>query len=264
MKKGKPKFRMTFWTAVAVLLYFSCNYLTKKERTDNARLEIPQITVEANEQIINHVGYSVSFNDETKIPNWVAYELTASESDGEILRDGMRFCPDPEIGGFQADNDDYRNSGWDKGHLAPAADMKWSEQAMRESFYFSNICPQNHNLNAGVWKTLEDKSRDYAVKYGSVYIVCGPLITSNEHGHIGDNRVVVPDGFYKVLLVRHDGVYDGIGFYFKNAAGRKKLKAYAFPIDKIEEMTGMDFFHALPDDIENEVESRYNAEVWGL
>ena len=134
--------------------------------------------------VFNHTGYTVSFNSATKIPNWVAYELTAEEAVGTVKRDNG-YYPDPDIKAPQADNNDYRNMGWDRGHMAPAGDMKWSMEAMHESCYFTNICPQNRNLNAGDWNTLENKCRTWAQRYGSVQIVCGPIVGEMKQGTLG-------------------------------------------------------------------------------
>ena len=246
---------------IFTLLQVSCGSGKKVEAVSTIPIETPKVMDGRENQVIVHKGYSVSYNKGTKLPNWVAYELTAEEVSGTSKRIG-RFYPDPDVEGRQADNDDYRNTGWDKGHIAPAGDMKWDDQAMLESCYFTNVCPQNHNLNGGDWRSLEEKCRDYARRFGSVYIAAGPIEGEAKNGVIGRNLVVVPDAFYKVLLVCIDGKYEGIGFYFENAAGHKPLKVYVKTIDEIETLTGIDFFYTLPDKLENEVESVVNDEIW--
>lgn len=227
------------------------------------KLAIPEFTKSTKSQVIEHVGYTVSYNEQKRNPNWVAYELTAEEVAGTVKR-GDDFVRDPLVIGRQADDSDYRKSGWDRGHIAPAADMKWSGQAMEESFYMSNISPQNNNLNRGVWKSIEETVRDIALKYGSILVVSGPVFTTkNGLGHIGKNRVMVPNAFYKVLMVDNGG-YEAIGFYCENVAGRKSLSSYVMSVDQIEEIAGIDFFPALPDEVEEVVESRYNLPVWGI
>ncbi len=226
-------------------------------------LEIPILKSNAPEQLIPHLGYTVSFNSDTRLPNWVAYELTRAETCGDLPRESHFEC-DPDVEGAQAEDDDYRNSGWDRGHMAPAADMKWSRQAMKESFYFTNVCPQNRNLNRGDWKALEESCRDWAKQYDGIYIACGPIISRSMPPRLGVNRVVIPDSFFKVILVRHDGKYEGMGFVFENKAGHKSLASYACTIDHVEELTSTDFFPQLPDEIEAEVEARKKTSFWGL
>lgn len=247
------------------MLYTRCqtNSVGNHDKADKISLElaIPQFTKSTKSQVIEHVGYTVSYNEQRRNPNWVAYELTGEEVDGTEPR-GSKFIPDPNVIGRQAVDDDYKHSGWDRGHLAPAADMKWSEQAMDESFYLSNISPQNGNLNRGVWKSIEELTRDNANRYGEILVVTGPVFTDKKGlGYIGDNRVLIPNAFYKVLLA-YDNGYTGIGFYCENVAGKKKLQTYARSIDEIEEITGIDFFHLLADEIENEIEARYDWNDW--
>lgn len=216
----------------------------------------------ANEILINHLGYIASYNSIAKIPNWVAYELTKEETLGIVKRDNG-FYPDPDLNADQATFDDYRNNdGWDKGHMAPAGDMKWSSQAMHESCYYTNICPQNHNLNNGDWKILEEKCRTWAQKFGNIFIVCGPTIGEMKSGTLGANQVVIPDAFFKVILAKSADKYEGIGFVFENKAGHRNLSEYAMSIDNVESITGLDFFSYLPDKIENEMESYYSKDVW--
>ena len=249
--------------AVFVLLPGSKEQSGRNIEGISLELAIPQFTKSTKSQIIEHVGYTVSYNEQRRNPNWVAYELTAQEVAGTEPR-GDDFVPDPMVVGRQATTDDYKRSGWDRGHLAPAADMKWSDDAMAESFYMSNISPQNQNLNRGVWKSIEELVRENASRHGKLLVVTGPVFTNKKGlGYIGDNRVLIPNGFYKVLLA-YDGEYTGIGFYCENVAGKKKLTKYARTIDEIEELAGIDFFHMLPDEIETAVESCYQEYEWGL
>lgn len=231
-------------------------------RAQIANVEIPRCTDGRTEQIISHIGYTVSYNEDYCIPNWVAYELTTSEVEGLESRSD-KFVPDPMVTGRTATTDDYRNSGWDRGHMAPAADMKWSRQAMVESFYLSNICPQNHNNNAGVWKKLEEATRSLAGRFSFVYVVSGPIV-GKAHLKIGPNKVAVPKAFFKCLLVADGDRWQAIGFVTPNEAGKRPLAEYAHSIDEIEEMTGIDFFPALPDDIEALTEADFDPEIWEI
>lgn len=227
---------------------------TTQASSRNGALEIPVMKSRAGGQIIRRKGYTLSYNADYKTPQWVAWELTKKETKGKEER-ADKFLPDPDVKGAKAYTADYTRTGYDRGHMAPAADMKWSRQAMEESFYLSNICPQNPNLNRGDWNDLEEKSRQWARKFGAVYIACGPIYDSKEPKRIGNNRVAVPDAFYKVILVNDPKKPKAIGFVFANAAGHLSLKKYAVTVDSVEKKTGIDFFPALPDEVENRIEA---------
>lgn len=224
-------------------------------------VEIPARLTNRTERIITHKGYTVSYNADWKIPNWVAYELTDVEVGGEEPR-AKQFVPDPMVPKYEsATTEDYKNSGWDRGHMAPAADMKWHPQAMRESFYLSNVCPQNHNLNGGVWKDLEEQVRDLALQKGHIYVVCGPIVPE-DYVTIGDNHVVIPSAFFKVLLQEDNGNIHTIGFVYENIAGHRPMSTYAMTVDEVEAITGIDFFPSLPDEIENNAEAEVDFTKW--
>ena len=223
-------------------------------------LEIPVSSVPRQEQIIHHNGYTVSYNKDLKIPNWVSYELTRQETKGKEKRSD-NFIADPLVKGTIATNADYARSGYDKGHMAPAADMKWSPEVMKESFYFSNMCPQRPQLNRRGWKNLEEKIRDWAIADSAVIVICGPII-ERESKTIGKNKVAVPQQFFKVVLSPFVKPVRGIGFLFNNRQAVEPLSTYAVTIDSIEKLTNMDFFSPLPDEIENEVEANADYYQW--
>lgn len=223
-------------------------------------LEIPVSLTRRQEQIIHHTGYTVSYNKDLKLPNWVSYELTRKEIKGKEKRSN-RFITDPQVRGLIATNTDYAHSGYDKGHMAPAADMKWSPQAMKESFYFSNMCPQHPQLNRRGWKNLEEKIRDWAIADSAIIIICGPIIT-RQPKTIGKNKVVVPQQFFKVILSPFVKPMRAIGFLFNNKQSVEPLSTYAVTIDSIEHLTNMDFFAALPDEIENKIEAEADYFQW--
>ena len=227
------------------------------------KYELPKITnTGVSEKLVEHIGYTVSFNTKHNIPNWVAYDLTSEEVAGVTPR-AKHFEPDPQIIGCPT-TDDYKNSGYDRGHMAPAGDMKWSEQAMTESFYLSNICPQNHNLNGGDWKALEEHLRTMATQYEKVYIACGPIISAKPKTIGMYHQITVPDAFFKVVLRKKGDSWSAIGFMMPNQAGHKSLNKYAMSVDDIEIITDMDFFYNLPDEIEEIVESSYQLSDWSL
>lgn len=223
-------------------------------------LEIPTLLTPRQQQIIRHTGYTVSYNKDTKLPNWVSYELTRAETKGKEKRSN-RFIADPLVKGAIATNADYTRSGYDKGHMAPAADMKWSPVAMNESFYFSNMCPQHPQLNRRGWKKLEDKIRNWAVADSAIIIICGPVI-KKQPKTIGKNKVVVPQQFFKVILSPFVKPMRAIGFLFNNEQSVDPLSAYVVTVDSIERLTNMDFFSLLPDEIENKIEAEANYFQW--
>ena len=216
--------------------------------------------LQRTDDVIEYLGYSVSYNKDRKIPNWVSYELLASETDGPYSRKGKNFRQDPSLSLSQADDNDYRNSGWSRGHMAPAGDFKWSDDAMWDTFYFTNCCPQNQSLNAGQWNTLEQKVRDWAKMFGKVYVVTGPIIGKNIYGTIGNNRVVVPDAFFKAVLANDQT----IAFVMHNHNNNENMQKCAMSVDDLEVLTGIDFFSELDDNFENQVEAIYNLRTWNL
>ena len=201
-----------------------------------------------SEQIIKKKAYIVSYNKDSKTPNWVAWHLTAEHTDGPYRRLG-NFHEEEDVPVPRATLDDYRGSGWSRGHMCPAGDNKWDETAMFESFSLVNVCPQNACLNSGLWNSIEMDCRKWARRYGDIYIVCGPVFYNREHEVIGYNEVYVPEAFFKVVLCLN-GKPKAMGFVVKNTDGNKKRDLYYNSIDQVERIAGMDFFPSLPDDIE--------------
>ena len=228
----------------------------------DSQLELP--AEREGDRIMKYQGFVSSYNPETLIPDWVAYELTAEETSGEATRAEKDFSMDFNYRGKQAKREDYFASGWTRGHMAPAGDFMWDDSAMSETFYFMNICPQREELNNKDWQYLEKQVRAWARKYDKVWVVTGPIVGDNIYGTIGEDHVVVPDAFFKAVMV-HDGKqYQSIAFVMGNDAERYWLQDCALTIDELEQKTGLDFYPALPDDIEEDTESRYDFSVWGI
>lgn len=211
-------------------------------------------------KIVDYTAFTVGFNPEDHIPNYVAWELTGEHAQGKLKRSD-RFMADDAVKGC-ATPDDYRNSGYDRGHMAPAGDMKWSREAMDESFYLTNIVPQDHSLNRGVWNRLEEKCRQRALRDSAIVIVCGPVPGDPVDVRIGYNQVAVPQRFFKVILSPYSDPPQAIGFVIPNGSTRGGMQPYAMSVDRVEELTGYDFFSQLPDSIENQVESKCNFNRW--
>lgn len=222
-----------------------------------SRVVVPSNTVE---EIINYPGFTVSFNKKHHQPNWVAWELTAEETKGTEPRSN-NFAADLNVDGC-ATLADYKGSGYDRGHMAPAADMKWSAKAMESCFYLTNMCPQLSVLNSGTWGKLEDKCRTWALRDSAIIIVCGPILTDRITKTIGETKVSVPSRFFKVILAPYANPPRAIGFVMPNGKVQGGMQQAAMSVDEVERITGFDFFSALPDDIENEVESQCNFALW--
>ncbi|MBR4380421.1 MAG: DNA/RNA non-specific endonuclease [Bacteroidaceae bacterium] len=224
-------------------------------------LEIPAKLKDRSEKIMRRSNYTVSYNRNWNLPNWVAWELNKNETKGKNNRN-EEFTSDPELPKVnQVEPWDYSGSGYDRGHMCPAGDNHFDAKAMNESFYMSNICPQNHELNTGKWNDLEIACRRWANKYGEVYIVCGPIIDKRKGKRIGkEHDIIVPEQFFKVILITSTKPARAIGYIFENNGSDRPYKAYS--IDEIEQKTGMDFFPNLPDNIEDIVESRYEVSDW--
>lgn len=212
------------------------------------------------EHLVDYVGMNISFNPKAHVPNWVAWELTGEEAKGTLPR-GQKFVTDESVPGC-ADPWDYSYSGYDRGHMAPAGDMKWDKKAMAESFYMTNICPQLNSLNSGAWRTLEEKCRVWAQADSAIVIVAGPVLTDKLTETIGDSHVVVPKRFFKVVLSPYSNPPRGIGFIMNNGKVAGGMQKAAVSIDEVEALTGHDFFSALPDDVESVVESQCKFNDW--
>jgi len=221
-------------------------------------LEYPAL--HANEKIISHTGYSFVYSEEHEQAKWIAYELTKEETNSLFERTD-KFLVDPLVSTGTAENSDYSNSGYDKGHLAPAADMGWSATSMKESFYFSNMSPQLPGFNRGVWKRLEEMMRSWAIDNSAIYIVTGPILTSGLPT-IGGNRVSIPNYYYKVVLDYTQPEIHAIGFVLPNQSSSESLSSFAVSIDEVERQTGIDFFPALPDEQETKLEKEVCQACW--
>lgn len=224
-------------------------------------LEVPGKLNDRPEQILKRVAYTASYNSDLRIPNWVAWQLTGTHTEGKNKRAGVKFQEDTDVPLPRAVDFDYVRSGYDRGHLCPSADNRWDATAQEQSFLLTNVCPQDHNLNVGDWHELENLCRKWAKTYGSIYIVAGPVLLKGKHKIIGKNKVTVPEAFFKVVLCM-EGEPKAIGFIYRNESGNRPKSYYVNTIDDVERITGIDFFPALPDDVEKAVEATCNLEEW--
>ena len=213
------------------------------------------------ELLLRRFAYTVSYNKTTKIPNWVAWKETKQYANGKLKRTSSNaFREDEQVKQPRATLEDYKHSGWSRGHMYPAGDAKWSKKAMYESFLLTNICPQDQKLNAGDWEEIESLCRQWAKRYGEIYIVCGPILDEN-FSTIGKNKVAVPKAFFKVVLSMYPEP-KAIGFVCENAPNNFKVQDYVLCVDEVEKITGIDFFSFLDDNIENKIEAQSNLKLW--
>lgn len=224
---------------------------------DLIELELPQCD---ERKIVRHAGFTFEYDESNEQAKWVAYQLTASETVRRFKRSD-NFRIDPKISSGSATDDDYRRSGYDRGHLAPAADMAWSSQTMSESFYYSNMSPQVPGFNRGIWKRLEEQLRNWAVELDTIYVVTGPILSGNMN-YIGPDNVAVPNYYYKAVLYSRGSESRAIGFVMANLASQENVFNYSVSIDSVEKLTGLDLFAALPDHLENSIERNLCVSCW--
>ena len=209
---------------------------------------------------IHHSSYSFSYSEQHEQAEWVFYELTSAEAEGGYDRSND-FRVDPSCTTGSAELDDYKGSGYDRGHLAPAGDMAFSERAMSESFFMTNMCPQDASFNRGIWRSLESQVRNWAIEEGSLMVVTGPIFTDATES-IGANHVTVPKYFYKIILDLNEPEVKALAFILPNQKGSEQLDFYTVSIDSVETLTSINFFPGLPDDQENELEKYTLTDLW--
>jgi endonuclease G len=214
-------------------------------------------------EVIHHTHYSLSYSEPHEQAEWVYYELTASEATNNRFKRTNNFREDAKVNTGSASMSDYKGSGYDRGHLAPAGDMAFSSTAMSESFYMSNMSPQHPSFNRGIWKELESLTRAWASEYSTLYIATGAILTPNLRT-IGSNQVSIPSYYYKAILDYDEtsGDYRGIAFILPNQKGNRSLQSYVVSIDNLESRTGIDFYPQLFDSIENSIEANYDLDHW--
>ena len=258
--------RKIILTVLILLILLMINYLYFHYRTNEKVIDYQNIQISElpyfhkDEQIIKHQNYTLSYNEKYEQANWVAYVLTKNNLVKNVKRTN-KFTEDKQVITGSANSLDYKKSGYDRGHLLPAADMTFDKTAMSETFYYSNMSPQKAGFNRGIWKKLENKIRILAIEYDTVWIATGPVFSSSM-GLIGENKVAVPKYYYKALLVRKNNNIEGVGFVLENKKSKASLIDYIITIDSVENLTGLDFFYSLPDNVEDQIESEINLEYW--
>ena len=258
------------WVLIILVIAITIFIITPTENPvkvtlvfDSVAEELAIPAIKDSDFVIQHTGFTLSYNEEHEQPNWVAYLLTADEAFATTAPRNDNFHEDPAIPTGSATLADYRNSGYDRGHLIPAADQKWSAEAMDDSFYMSNMSPQTHAFNGGIWNSLENAVRTMAVQNQEILVVTGPVLTDGPYKTIGDNKVSVPNYYYKVILDYYGNEKKAIGFIMAQDA-KGDISTYAVTVDDVEKLTGIDFFPLLEDAEENELEGSFNVKLWDL
>lgn len=226
--------------------------------TASYALEIKDLVYyDEDDQVVKHTYYTLQYNEDFEQADWVAYKLTAYMATTKVCERLSYFRKDPLVETESANHFDYTNSGYSRGHPVPAADMHWDDTAMWETFYASNISPQKQPFNNGIWKDLEEQVRDWAEEYEEIFVVCGPIVFENSCEYLEKGGVAIPEMFFKVVLDYEEP--KAIGFVMMHEDSDLPLESFAVPVDFVETITGLDFFHTLDDETESEIESECHS-----
>ena len=213
-------------------------------------------------ELLCRKGYLLAHNPEKKTPIWVIEHLTVEKASGTIPRYN-KFEPDPDLAEDQrAELSDYKGSGYDRGHMAPAADMRWDQQAMEECFYLSNMVPQvGKGMNQGIWKDLEERVREWAIDRGELYVYTGPIYEKEVSEVVGKNKVAVPSHLYKIIYDARK--VEVIAFIMPNQSLKSSdMPVYIVTVREIERKTGLDFLSKLDSQVQELVETKKSSGLW--
>ena len=263
LKRIKPNFDFFHFDKLLILFLtvflfvFGIFAQESVQQYDNLKFGIPGPA----DTIINREGYALGYSEKHEQAIWVSYILTREELSERKAKRTNKFLPDPDIPSESARPSDYTRSGFDRGHLAPAADMSFSVTAMRDSFYMSNMSPQRPAFNRGIWAKLEKQIRRFANQEVCIVVVTGPVLPAEKTVTIGASKVTVPEYYFKV-------VYDltppqkMIGFILPNKGSQNELFSFAVTVDHVEKITGLDFFKLVPKQKQEKLESTISVESW--
>jgi len=278
-------FKTGLFAALASLAFFLFNQFGSKKADQpldsKPPIEIPDDSAEAprpkpqtesqvpdeifpasSGELVRHTWYALGYSEDHEQAEWVAYELTRERLNENWAERPNTFRPDPAVHTESATPRDYSSSGYDKGHLCPAADMAFDATAMDETFFMSNMSPQVPAFNMGIWRELEELTRDWARRFKRLYIVTGPVLTEPGLKQIGFSKVTVPAAYYKVLLAPDQ--QRAIAFILPNQMSEKLVTDFACSIDQVEERTGIDFFPELLKGLGEELEGSLDKDAWPI
>jgi endonuclease G, mitochondrial len=245
---------------LSVITLFACLYSFSIGPLKNC-VQIRNLTPISAGEIIEHTYYKLAYSEMHEQAIWVFYMLTPDFFNSSIYRTDD-FRVDPEIKTGSATPEDYKGSGYDRGHLCPAADMKLNESSVSESFFMSNISPQEPEFHRQIWGKLELQVREWAKTEDTIVVVTGPIFR-NTKGTIGENRVTIPGYYYKIVLDL-TGKKKMIALVFKNSYEKRPIENLVLSVDSVEKLTGIDFFAGLPNEVENKLESNSDIRLWNF
>lgn len=268
--------KVGIFATILALLYFGFQKLMGKETPAEEPVvaDVPNVEETAADSVfylpstpqgtvVSHQYFALSYVEKYELPEWVAYELTADRLQSPWVERADNFRPDPKVETGSATLEDYRRSRFDRGHLCAAADMAFSEAAMSETFFMSNIAPQEPGFNKGIWRELEELVRDWAKRSKHLYVVTGPVLTQPVKFWIGENQVAVAPAFYKVLLDLREPERKAIGFIVPNETSDERIETFATTVDEVEKLTGINFFENLVEPkLEAELEAGFDMGLW--
>ena len=212
-----------------------------------------------SDTLVRYDAFDVHFNAERGIANCTVYEFVVNELNGTVERSG-EFMQDSSVKGCPSPQD-YAGSGMHRGHLVPAADLKWSDVAMRQSFLLTNVCPMHRALNEGGWAKLEEKVREWTARDSALLVFTGPVVSDGDTT-LASGRVKVPSSYFKVVLAPCVKPMRAIAFIYPNGHSSGRLQQYAVSVDEVERRTGLDFFPSLPVHDQQQIESPVNLDAW--
>jgi len=254
---------------ITVVLFYAEKYIDRENedypevaggKTNYSEFDATFLPTSTTGVIVTHSYFSLSYAEKHEQAEWIAYELKKEHlSKNDFER--PYFVQDRSVKSGSADWRNYKNSGYDRGHLCPAGDRRFNYNAYHETFLTSNISPQDHDFNSGIWNRLEQKVRYWAKQYDGVYVVTGGILKEGLKS-IGDERVSVPSAFYKIVLDNDAGKYKAVAFLIPNGPSNKSFYEYAVSIDAIETKTGIDFFPKLSEKIQQQLESNVDLQSW--
>lgn len=273
---GGTILRVGFFALMVIIFFFAFKKFAHLTTAGTDSIEVDYANLEAIPvdsifflpsvkcgNIVVHRYYALDYCEEHEMAAWVAYELLGDRLRQPWHRRPNDFRTDPKVKSGSSDLSDYFDSEFDRGHLVPAADMAFDETAISETFLMSNITPQRPGFNKGVWRELEELTRDWAKKYGHLYVVSGPVFSSDRPSTIGPNKVSIPDAFYKVLLDLTEPELKAIAFMIPNATTDQPLENFATSVDSVESVTGINFFYNLVKPrLEQELERDFDLQYW--